>query len=255
MKFTPLLLFCWATACAQPIHYTTAQAHSHNDYRQPVPFWTAYQHGFGSIEADIFLVRGELIVAHDTQELKQHHTLDQYYLQPVLSSIRKNGGYIYADSTRQLQLLIDIKTDSIGTLNALIQLLNRYPVLINTSSVKWVISGNRPSPELFSAYPAYIWFDAELQKEYSAAAWSRIAMLSDNFARYSRWKGVGKLPEKELLLSVIKGARQHNIPARLWNAPDNEEAWKELMGLQVDFLNTDSIAPLDNYLKRLPLAR
>lgn len=251
MKFTLLCLFCWVTATAQPIRYTTANAHSHNDYHQPVPFWTAYQHGYGSIEADIFLVNHELIVAHDTQELKLHRTLEEYYIQPVLSCIRKNGGFVYADSTKQLQLLIDIKTDSIATLNGLIQLISKYPVLINTPTLKWVISGNRPSPALFATYPPYIWFDAELEKEYTTAAWSRIAMLSDNFARYSHWRGVGKLPERELLQSVIGRARQHNKPARLWNAPDNEEAWKALIDLKVDFINTDSIAPLDNYLQRI----
>lgn len=236
---------------AQPARYTTANAHSHNDYHQPDPFWTAYQHGFGSIEADIFLSNNELIVAHDTGELKLHRTLDQYYLQPVLLCIRKNGGFVYTDSTKHLQLLIDIKTDSINTLNKFIEQISKYPLLINTPSLKWVISGNRPDPRLFDSYPAWIWFDAELNKTYPDAAWSKIAMLSDNFARYSRWRGVGKLPEKRLLRSVIKGAGQHHKPVRFWNAPDNREAWKQLTGLKVDFINTDHIAALDDFLRQI----
>ncbi|MBE7173618.1 MAG: alkaline phosphatase [Williamsia sp.] len=250
MKLFILLLFCYLHTQAQPANYTTANAHSHNDYHQAVPFWTAYEHGFGSIEADIFLQDNELLVAHDTQELRQHHTLQEYYIQPLLSCLQKNGGFAYPDSTKKLQLLIDIKTDSIGTLNKLIQLISVYPALTNTPTIKWVISGNRPSPDLFSSYPPFIWFDAELRKQYSAAAWSRIAMLSDNFARYSRWRGEGRLPEKALLLSVIKEARQHHKPARLWNAPDNREAWQQLIQLGVDYINTDHIAELDAFLQQ-----
>jgi hypothetical protein len=44
------------------LHYTIANTHSHNDYEQRVPFWTAYNAQFGSIEADIFLVDGRLMV-------------------------------------------------------------------------------------------------------------------------------------------------------------------------------------------------
>ena len=57
MKQCVLFLFLAISARvdAQPSAYTVSQAHSHNDYEQAVPFWTAYREGFGSIEADIFL--------------------------------------------------------------------------------------------------------------------------------------------------------------------------------------------------------
>src|SRR4051812_7321262 len=51
-----ILLALWGyTLHAQQKSYTVANAHSHNDYEQPTPSWTAYNEGFGSIEADIFL--------------------------------------------------------------------------------------------------------------------------------------------------------------------------------------------------------
>ncbi len=43
------------------LRYTIANTHSHNDYEQPIPFWTAYNAQFGSIEADVFLVDGRLV--------------------------------------------------------------------------------------------------------------------------------------------------------------------------------------------------
>lgn len=44
--------------------------HSHNDYAQERPFWGAYEAGADSIEADVFLVGGDLLVAHSRKELK-----------------------------------------------------------------------------------------------------------------------------------------------------------------------------------------
>ena len=35
---------------SQPVIYKVSNAHSHNDYEQKVPFLTAYNEGFGSIE-------------------------------------------------------------------------------------------------------------------------------------------------------------------------------------------------------------
>ena len=111
---------------SQPTSYSVANAHSHNDYEQPAPFITAYQEAFGSIEADIFWHNGELLVAHTAGELAGHRTLEELYLKPLQACIEKNRGHIYADSTRRLQLMIDIKTEAVTTLNKLVELLQKY---------------------------------------------------------------------------------------------------------------------------------
>jgi alkaline phosphatase len=41
---------------AQVKNYTVADAHSHNDYKNNIPFYRAYEKGFGSIEADCYAV-------------------------------------------------------------------------------------------------------------------------------------------------------------------------------------------------------
>ena len=53
----------------------TMPIHSHNDYAQKRPFWGAYEAGADSIEADVFLVDGDLLVAHSRRELKKENTL------------------------------------------------------------------------------------------------------------------------------------------------------------------------------------
>jgi len=63
-----LLLIC--TLSSIEAQYSTRNAHSHNDYSNDIPFWLAYYNHFGSIEADIFAVEGDLFVAHNKSELQ-----------------------------------------------------------------------------------------------------------------------------------------------------------------------------------------
>jgi len=53
-------LFFLFTCIPVNAQYSVQNAHSHNDYRNKVPFWTAYNARFGSIEVDVFAVDGEL---------------------------------------------------------------------------------------------------------------------------------------------------------------------------------------------------
>ena len=125
-----LLLLINAVVVGQPVSYTTANAHSHNDYEQRVPLITAYNEMFGSIEVDIFWVNGELLVAHKKEELVAHRTLEDLYLKPLQAYVEKNKGYIYADTLRRLQFMIDLKTNGDTTLGTLVDLLKKYPVLL-----------------------------------------------------------------------------------------------------------------------------
>src|SRR5690606_22966752 len=92
--------------------YTSAQAHSHNDYEQKRPFWEAYEQQFGSIEADLFLVNDSLYAAHNRQDIKADRTFRRLYLLPILKQAQKYEGSVYAQKDLQLQLLIDLKTSS-----------------------------------------------------------------------------------------------------------------------------------------------
>ena len=239
---------------SQPASYTAANTHSHNDYEQSVPLHTAYYEGFGSIEADIFWHNGELLVAHTPDELSLHRTLEEMYLKPIQTFIEKNNGHVYADSSLKLQLMIDIKTDAVTTLNKLIELLQKYPSLIHCSSLQIAISGNRPDPATYASYPSFIGFDGELFKDYNEAALSRIVMMSDDLKKYTQWNGKGNIPAPELSVLQKLVSRSHALKktVRFWNAPDFINAWYQLIHLQVDYINTDSIKALSDFLKKLP---
>lgn len=250
MKRTIFLLFfaCTCAAYAQPKRYTVANAHSHNDYEQPTPFWTAYNEGFGSIEADIYLYHDSLLVAHEPSELALYRSLEQYYLQPLSSCIKKNGGSVYNDKSSRLQILIDIKTEAGATLNKLIETLKKYPALINTKTLTFAISGNRPDEAEFNSYPSFILFDGVLSKEYAANALKKIPLLSDNIAYYVH----GNAPTREEwqhLQIAVKKAHDLKKQVRFWGTPDNMEVWKQLMALGVDYINTDHINALGAFLQ------
>jgi hypothetical protein len=235
-------------ANAQPQNYSTANAHSHNDYEQPTPFWTAYHEGFGSIEADIFLQNDSLLVAHDLKGLSLGRTLKKYYLDPLDSCIKKNAGYVYADHKKTLQLLIDVKTIAVPTLNKLIEVLGKYPNLTNAKTLSIVISGNRPDPISFETYPKYIQFDGVLSVNYSAAALDKISMLSDYVGYYVKGQEITNEEIKNLTLAISK-AHLLKKTVRFWATPDKPDVWKKFMDLKVDFINTDHINALADYLK------
>jgi alkaline phosphatase len=251
LSLTFLLAVAALSLRAQPGTYTVSNAHSHNDYEQKVPFWLAYNAGFGSIEADIFLRQDSLVVAHSTKELALQRTLETWYLDPLLACVRKNGGRPFADASAPLQVLIDLKTDSIHTLERLIKVLEKYPELTACPGIRFVITGNRPASSLWPSYPSWIWFDGVLSDDYDKAALDRVAMLSDDFKVFSKWDGTGAIPSLEWtrLEAVVRKAHQWKKAVRFWDAPDVTNAWNQFMRLQVDFINTDHIAALSAYLR------
>jgi hypothetical protein len=231
--------------------YTTANAHSHNDYERPLPFQAAWKAGFGSIEADIFLEKGELIVAHDTIQLKQGRTLDKLYLQPLRDCIEENKGNVYIDNRQELILLVDIKTAAVPTLQKLVEKLEQYPSLTSSASLRIVISGNRPQPEEYASWPAWISFDGEFGHDYTPDQWKRIGLMSGNFAKYSGWKGETGWPgqEKKVIENLVSAAHSSGKKIRFWNAPDTQYSWSAFLSMGIDYINTDHIEAISSFLK------
>lgn len=235
---------------SQVKNYTVADAHSHNDYEHPVPFHTAFNAGFGSIEADIFPVKGVLLVAHSKTALQPKNTLKDLYLNPLLQELQHN-------KDRKVSLLIDIKKDYKVSLQLLIkelQPLKKYLFSYNDRNkpVTILISGERPPPSEYKNYPGYIFFDDDLKLSHTAQEWKRVGLVSLSMERYSSWNGRGALPEKdkEVLKNVIDSVHNAGKKIRFWAAPDNENSWTTQMKLGVDFIGTDKIQQLSEFLEK-----
>ncbi|WP_051663886.1 phosphatidylinositol-specific phospholipase C/glycerophosphodiester phosphodiesterase family protein [Dyadobacter crusticola] len=234
--------------------YTTAQAHSHNDYTRRKPFFDAYEQQFGSIEADLYLVQDSLYVAHEMKEINPKKTFAALYLQPILEQAGKNSGKIYPQDM-PLQLLIDLKTPGEETLAALIKQLEPHKAIFAPEgSVKIVISGNVPEPAKFESYPAFIYFDGRPEINYTPAQMHKIGLISQAFQKYSRWNGEGAIPEKEKknLMKMINQVHDMGKKVRIWATPDNINSWRTLMSMNVDYLNTDKVREMGDYLRTAP---
>lgn len=248
---TALLISTLISVKAQ---YSTLNAHSHNDYANDVPFWLAYNNHFGSIETDIWAIENELFVAHSKSEIKPDITLDSLYIRPIVRTIRQNGGKAWIDNSSTFQLLIDLKTYSEPTLSFLVEKLKKYPDVfdphINENAIRIVITGNRPQPSEFNKYPEFIYFDGILNQKYDEQQLKRVALYSENLKKITSWNGEGEIIEKEKirLQNVIDSVHALNKKVRFWNAPDDINAWKTFINMGIDYINTDHIIKLSEYL-------
>lgn len=234
------------------------QAHSHNDYWRERPLLDALSHGFCSVEADIFLIDGQLLVGHDRDELQPDRTLETLYLQPLLQRMRQHNGRIYPDGP-QFTLLIDIKSAAVETYDALHAELSRYAPMLTTvdqgkakqGAVEVVISGNRPLDHVGRQPVRYAGVDGRLQDLETQAPSHLVPMISDNWRNVFTWRGEGVMPpdQRERLRRLVEQTYRGGRRLRFWGAPDNVAVWSELQRAGVDVINTDNLAGLAAFLR------
>lgn len=271
MRTVGLLAAVWSLIDGRAISLAHAQvpqplarAHAHNDYLHPRPLLDALDHGFTSVEADVFLVDGQLLVAHEAKELRPEQTLQRLYLDPLRSRIAQQGGRVYPDGPA-FGLLIDIKTEAEATYRALHDILARYADMlttvdngqVSTRAVNVVISGNRPQ-KLIAAQPKrYCGIDGRVSDLDSGQPAHLLPMISDNWGLQFKWRGVGEMPEAERqrLSDIVQRAHVKGRVVRFWATPENQSLWRELVAADVDLINTDDLAGLEKFLRteeRLP---
>ena len=237
------------------VHAQKVLIHSHNDYHQAVPFYRAFVCGAYSIEADIFCTEkeNELLVAHDAKELPTAPTIDDLYLNPIVGIFKRNQGKPWKNSDGHFQLLVDLKTQTVPTLDILASKLKAYPEVfdpeVNPNAVRVVISGNMPAPADFHKYPSFIFFDGRFNQTYTQDELKRVLLFSEPFSAYSKWNGKGEMidSEKKVLESLIQKAHALGKPIRFWGTPDNSTSWDVLHTMGVDFINSDNPEACANY--------
>ena len=231
--------------------------HSHNNYCQRVPFYQAYSQQVYSIEADIYTNADEtgLLVAHDRDELPTALTIDELYINPIVTQFKRNQGKPWADNDHTLQLMIDLKTEEHPTLDLLVKKLQQYPEVfdpsVNPKAVKVLITGNTPKPEDFKNYPDFIFFDGRPQYDYTPEQLERIGLVSDSFDKYSHWNGKGAIiaPEKDKINQVIHKVHNWGKPVRFWGTPDGVTAWNTFHDIGIDIINTDKPELCSDFFK------
>ncbi|MEU4799164.1 phosphatidylinositol-specific phospholipase C/glycerophosphodiester phosphodiesterase family protein [Streptomyces sp. NPDC023327] len=240
-------------------------AHAHNDYAHPRPLLDALDHRFNSVEADIYLVDGQLLVAHDPVDLDPARTLESLYLEPLAARIRAHHGAVHRGHHRTpFQLLIDIKTEGAATYAELHRRLRPYRHLFTTyargkvrrSAVTAVVSGDRAARAPMRAQQVrHAFYDGRLADLGSEAPASFIPLISDNWSLNFSWQGAGAIPaaERDKLRGIVATAHARGQRVRFWATPDvpgpqREAVWGELLAAGVDHLNTDDLAGLEAFL-------
>ena len=228
--------------------------HSHNDYAQKRPFWGAYETGADSIEADVFWVDGDLLVAHSRKELKKENTLRRLYLEPLREVVRKNGGCAYANG-KPLQLVIDLK-DGKPALDALLTMIEQegfrecFDIGRNPSAVRLSVGGDISKIKDFLAYPDFVFFSVPSSRKLDGGQYKRVSWISDHARIYTTWRsGAMTETDKDKIRDAARHAHAKGVPYRLWGFPDNKEAWELAQELGLDYLNTDHPAAAASFLR------
>jgi hypothetical protein len=232
-------------------------AHAHNDYEHQRPLLDALDHGFGSVEADVFLTDGQLLVGHARKDLKPERTLEKLYLDPLRQRVQANHGRVYKGGPAVF-LLVDVKTEAKATYAVLDRVLTRYADMLSVTrkgkfeakAVTVVVSGNRDRETITAQEVRYAGIDGRLSDLSSTAPPDLIPWISDRWDFYFRWKGEGPMPEKERLKlqEYVRKAHEHGRLVRFWATPEKVEVWKELREAGVDLLNTDQLPELQRFL-------
>ncbi|WP_417391833.1 phosphatidylinositol-specific phospholipase C/glycerophosphodiester phosphodiesterase family protein [Gimesia sp.] len=240
------------------------QAHAHNDYRQKHPLQDALKNGFWSVEADIFLVEGELLVGHSQDELSKNRTLRKLYLNPLKKHFQEKKKESN-ESSPPFTLLIDIKTDGEGVYQVLRNQLREYRELLYAYQdgktirhpVQVVISGDRPIEMITADNPRFAGIDGRLSDLSSDKSSQLMPLISDRWTAHFQYRGKGKMSETERtkLREIVRQAHAAGRRVRFWATPESEELWQELVAARVDHINTDKLEKLHDFLSQQSQAR
>lgn len=250
-----------AAVAAEPTPLTNA--HAHNDYAHARPLLDALDHGFCSIEADVWRVGDELLVGHTALELAPQRTLEALYLKPLADRIAAHDGWVY---TRNLPvtLLIDIKTDGATTYALLRTQLAKYPQLFGRPAAGQpsqapmiaVLSGDRPISVVAADADRVCTIDGRLPDLKTEQDAQLVPLVSDAWSTEFHWTGNGPMPaaERDKLRRFVATAHSQGRRLRFWATPDDEAVWAELTAAGVDLIGADDLDRLQRFLSAPPKA-
>jgi len=237
-----------------PLHH----GYAHNDYHHKRPLYEALENGYTYIEADIYLWRNELVVAHVIPQLRSHKTLENLYLAPLRNCINGTDRKITIPDA-PITLMIDIKSGGERTYQALAMQLEKYQEILSEyrdgqviqRQVTIVITGHKPVVFIKAQRNRFAFIDEDLlQVKDDTLATNLYQTASCKYARLLKWTGHGDLPaeERRMLCDYVTLAHRYGKKVRLWASPENHVVWNALLDCGVDLINTDRLTDLKEFL-------
>jgi hypothetical protein len=246
------------TARQPPDVVPQSRAHAHNDYYHKRPLLDALQHGFTSVEADVILKDGDLMVGHSRFELRENRTLTALYLAPLAKRVSENDGQVYRAAKRFI-LLIDFKSNGAASLEVLrkqlkpyLHMLTRYENgKIHLGAVTIIISGSRPVAEVAALKTRYVFIDGRFADLQAKTRSDLVPLVSAPWNGTFSWQGYGDISAKELqrLRAIIKAAHEQDKLVRFWAVPHSENLWQVFYNEGIDLINADDLPRLQKFLK------
>jgi hypothetical protein len=256
------LFFGVAAFAAEP--QPLLHAHAHNDYEHARPLFDALEQGFCGVEADVWLVKGQLLVGHNAKDVRPERTLAALYLDPLRARVKQNGGRVYRGGPT-IMLLIDIKSEGVATYRAVHEVLRNYADIVTefrsggaeaktkgtteAKAITVIISGNRPREEMAAQPVRYAAYDGRMADLDTPSG--LIPLISDNTEKIlgHKWEGELAAADRAKLKDIVERAHRDGRKVRFWNTPDRAEAWAVLDEMGVDYINTDDLAGLGRFLR------
>ena len=261
-----ILLSTSLTAMEQPIHY---QAFAHNDYLNPEPLAGALDNRFGAVEADVWLIRGELYLGHEKPEVPSPcTTLRAMYLEPLRQAIAENDGSVYKGAEQSFNLMIELKGSADARLDSykvLRKQLEEYKDILTRvengniieGPVNAVISGGHyPLEEMESETIRYASIDGDMDFYLKNVPVEMMPWVSlpleqalgreanrtlETFAEITE-------AEKQKAADFVAEVNRQGRLARFYWTPETEEFWQWQKEIGLDFIATDYLEELNEYL-------
>lgn len=253
-----------------PVAPVTAlpRAHAHNDYVHPRPLLDALDLGFSSVEADVYLIDGELRVGHSVAETSPGRTLQRLYLEPLAARV-ENGTVL--DRGVPFHLLAEVKvpepaevrdnpalrfataTETWQAIEAALAapagLVTQYEPYL-TAPVQVTMTGSRPKAAILATAPRHAGVDGDIADAAPDSGYTpaQITLISEG--DYFGWDARAPMTtaEQTTLFGRVRTAHAGGFRFRwygigLTSTPTSRVAmWAGLYDLGYDYLNIDDLA-------------
>lgn len=213
-------------------------------------------------------------VGHEPSALTPQRTLSSLYIQPILSTLRRQNpstpftqpgeqnGIFDTSSAQTLYLFIDLKTAADETWPAVLAALEPLRsgdwlttydgTNLRRNPITVIGTGNTQLADVLAANPRDVFFDAPLaqlnETQYAKLTENEAPIASTNFAASfgEVRKRVFSAEQLGVLRAQVDGAHEKGIMARYWNQPQypvgtRNAVWRTLWDEGVDLLNVDDL--------------
>jgi hypothetical protein len=232
------------------------RSHAHNDYQHDRPLLEALDNRFYSVEADVWWVNGEILVAHDKGDWKG--SLKDLYLDPLQKRVDLSGS-VHGDG-ETFYLWVDIKDGREEFRPRLTELLNHYSMLtrftddaIQEGPVTVVLTGDGPSKEALVEEVENRPFCRDSNgyspnDPHADHGWRWYAL---RWWSYLDWEGNEDISEEEKrkLIEVVTDIHAKGRKVRFYATPETEKYWSLALEVGIDHINTDDLERLNRFLE------